>query len=537
MRSCIWLIASLGTIGCIDSSLTLDSTSQSATSRGEYIVVMDGAPHGRSPERAHVDAVMDRLAAAHGADLKWRYSYAVRGFSARMTSEAAEALAGEPGVAYVEPSVVMTASGVESNATWGLDRIDQRDRPLDTRYNYGSDGSGVTAFVIDTGINTSHSEFAGRIDMSLAAYAVDDGYGFEDCNGHGTHVSATIAGTILGVAKKATIVPVRVLDCEGSGQSSNTIAALDYVAQVHPPSSVVNMSLGGAASDATDAAVRALVGSGVTVVVAAGNENQNACDVSPAREPMAITVGASTNTDARANFSNYGSCVDLFAPGLDITSAWIGGAGATNTISGTSMASPHVAGAAALYLAQNAGSTPARVGQGLVQSATPGKLSGVAGSPNLLLYTTFSGAPPAGGPSVAITAPTDAAQVAPTFAVTVDASGAQSVALALDGTSIGTDTAAPYEFAVANAAAGMHVVEVIATDASGATTRTQITVTVAAGGGDLGLGGGNNPVPPPVGDDGGGCSVTTAPHPLLVAMALFALRRRRRAKPRAAADV
>jgi len=505
-------------INCIESS-PFETTQQHASVDGEYIVVLDGAPHGRLAERADIDALIDRLAAEHGAQLHHRYSYALRGFSARMSDAAADAIARDPAVAFVEPNGRVWATTTENNATWGLDRIDQRDLPLDTQYTYAADGTGATVFVIDTGINTSHVEFTGRINTNLAAYAIDDGYGYEDCNGHGTHVSGTIAGSVLGVAKKATLVPLRVLDCEGTGPSEGTIAALDYVVQVHPPKSVVNMSLGGAASPATDTAVRNVVGAGVTVVVAAGNENQDACNVSPAREPTAITVGASTKTDARASFSNYGSCVDLFAPGFDIRSAWINGSSAINTISGTSMASPHVAGAAALYVAQNAGATPAQVAAGLTQSASQNKLSGVAGSPNLLLYTTF-GAPSSG--DVRITSPADGAQVASSFIVTVDAPNARSVVLAIDGTMIGSDTAAPYSFDVTNLPAGMHELEVTASDSAGATSRAMITVVVASG--DGGLGGGNNFPPPP--PEEGGCAASRGASPLLFVLA-FMLRRRR----------
>ena len=517
MRACFALLATI--TGCIDSAF--ESTHQVVTSADEYIVVLDGPPHGRSADRADVDALIDRLIADHSAQLHHRYAFALRGFSARMTQAAAEALVHHPAVVSVEPNVAIRATTIQANATWGLDRIDQRDLPLDTRYNYAADGTGVTVFVIDSGINTSHVEFAGRINHDLAAYAIEDGYYYEDCHGHGTHVAGTIAGTILGVAKRATIVPIRIFDCAGDGVSGGSVAALDYVGQNKTAKSVVNMSLGGPASTAVDTAVQNLVAANVTIVVAAGNENQDACNVSPAREPTAITVAASTKTDARASFSNYGSCVDLFAPGLDITSAWINSSTTINTISGTSMASPHVAGVAALYLAQNPGSTPAQVAAGITQSATSNKLGGVAGSPNRLVYTTFS---PPSTSQVRITAPADGAQVASSFAVTVDATNARSVSLAIDGMMLGSDTTAPYAFDVPNAAAGVHTIEATATDAAGATESARIMVTVAAND-DIGLGGGMGFPPAPI-PDNDGCAASHGASPLL-ALFLLLLRRRR----------
>jgi subtilisin family serine protease len=292
-------------IACVDQEPLEVSTkvirhTEAITDR--YIVVLEHAYD------------LDKLVARHNTRVKHRYSVALNGFSAEMTEAEAVALADDPGVRFVEQDTPVYASASQSNPTYGLDRIDQPNLPLDNVYNFATDGAGTTVFVIDTGLNTTHVEFTGRVRTDLARTAIDDGEGYEDCNGHGTHVAGTVAGSVYGVAKKASIVPIRVLDCEGSGSSSGVIAGMDYVAQNHPPRSVVNMSLGGAAGDAKDAAVRNLVASGVTVVVAAGNENTDACNSSPAREPMAITVGSTTSTDARSSFSNFGTCLDVFAP-------------------------------------------------------------------------------------------------------------------------------------------------------------------------------------------------------------------------------
>jgi subtilisin family serine protease len=480
----------------------------------EYIVVLEDGPAAA--------AAAERLAARYAAGIRHRYTAALRGFSARMSEADARALAGDPDVALVEQNGVVRASTTQDSATFGLDRIDQRTLPLDGKYTFTSDGLGTTVFVIDTGIRTTHAEFTGRIVPG--ATAIGDGNGVEDCNGHGSHVAGTIGGTTFGVAKRVSLSPVRVLDCEGSGSNDGVIAGVDWVTAHHPARSVANMSLGGTASVALDIAIRAAVTSGVTVVVAAGNEAQDACNVSPAREPMAITVGATTSTDARADFSNFGTCVDLMAPGVNITSAGIASDTATRVLSGTSMASPHVAGAAALFVAQNPSATPAQVAAGLLASATPNLLSGLLGSPNRLLYTSFAAGPvPA---PVAITAPANGAQVDSTFTVTVDAAGAQQVELRVDGTPLVVDPAAPFGFEVRNAPPGMHTVEAVARDGAGQTATTSITVTVRSGGG-IGIDPGTTPPAPPVtDDDGGGCSTgggTALGGALLALLALLAL--------------
>lgn len=349
---------------------------------GEYIVVL-------KDDVRDVPGLARGLAAQAGGRVGFVYGTALKGFSISVgNAQAAEALARNPNVAYVEPDQEVTAVGTQSPATWGIDRIDQRDLPLNNSYNFSADGTGVTAYIVDTGIRIAHTEFGGRaaLGADYARQRARDG----DCNGHGTHVAGTVGGATYGVAEKVRLVAVRVLDCQGSGTTSGVIAGIDWVAANAVKPAVANMSLGGGASTSLDNAVANAVASGVTFVVAAGNESVDACTKSPARAATAITVGATNNVDARPSFSNFGTCVDLFAPGVGITSAWHTSNTATNTISGTSMASPHVAGVAALYLAGNRSATPAQVASAITANATSGKVSGAgAGSPNRLLFTNY----------------------------------------------------------------------------------------------------------------------------------------------------
>jgi len=348
---------------------------------GQYIVVLNEGANPRS------------VAAVAGVSPRYVYTAAVNGFAAELNQGQLNALQHNPSVAYIEQNQPVQASVTQLNATWGLDRIDQASLPLSTTFTYGNTGAGVRAYIVDTGILLTHSDVVGR--ASTGYDAVTAGGSAIDCNGHGTHVAGTVGGTVYGVAKAASLIAVRVLDCAGSGSTAGVIAGVDWVANNHVKPAVANMSLGGGASTTLDNAVKGAIAKGVTFAVAAGNGNflgiqANACNYSPARVPEAITVGATDKTDKKASFSNYGTCVDIFAPGVGITSAWYTSATATNTISGTSMASPHVAGVAALYLQSNPGATPAGVASALIAGATTGKVTSAGtGSPNRLLFTAY----------------------------------------------------------------------------------------------------------------------------------------------------
>jgi aqualysin 1 len=335
-----------------------------------------------------------------GGQIHHTYSSAIKGFAASIPDAALAGIRNNPNVQSVEQDQTVSLNQVSSpqnQVTWGLDRIDQADRPLDTQYNFTQTGAGVYAFIIDTGIRADHMEFAGRVRTGFNS--VPDANGTNDCNGHGTHVAGTVGGSTWGVAKGVSITPVRVLDCAGSGAWSGVIAGIDFVANSPLRPAVANMSLGGGVSATVDAAVAGAVAKGVTMVVAAGNNGADACNYSPAREPSAITVGATTSIDYRASYSNFGPCVDIFAPGHIITSAWNTSSTASNSISGTSMATPHVVGVAALALAANPAATPADMAAFLTSTATPNRLTLVAAAtPNLLLYSMGNGgnvAPPA----------------------------------------------------------------------------------------------------------------------------------------------
>jgi subtilisin family serine protease len=324
---------------------------------------------------ADAEAVADDLVTSKGGVVTHVYEHAVNGFAATLSDALLTVLRGDARVRSIELDRTMRASDTQSpTPSWGLDRVDQRDLPLSNSYTYATTGTNVDVYVIDTGILTTHPDFAGRAVHGTDA--VDGDANATDCNGHGTHVAGTVGGTQYGVAKQVRLIAVRVLDCGGSGATSGVIAGLDWVVANHPAGkpAVANMSLGGSASSTLDAAVNRVIGDGVTMAVAAGNEDTDACTKSPARVPDALTVAASDRKDAKASFSNRGTCVDLFAPGVDITSAWLGNG--TDTISGTSMAAPHVAGAAALYLEANPGATPSQVNTAINGAATPNKISG-----------------------------------------------------------------------------------------------------------------------------------------------------------------
>ena len=391
--------AALALAACSDpaappvTTVELPSASRAGTAPGvgspipdEYIVVF------RS-DVADARGLARQLAAAHGASVRFSYTSAIRGFAGHMSAQAAAALARNPNVAYVEQDQVVTADGVQTGATWGLDRIDQTALPLDGSYSYATTARTVTAYIIDTGIRFSHGEFGGR---AKTGYDAVDGGAADDCNGHGTHVAGTVGGATYGVAKDVNLIAVRVLDCSGSGSWSGVIAGMDWVAQNRVLPAVANMSLGGGASTAVDQALQRMIGNGVATAVAAGNGNQagrqqDACASSPARVPEAMTIGATDRTDTKASWSNYGNCVDWFAPGVGITSAWSTSNSATNTISGTSMATPHVTGAAALWLATHATDSPAQVASALAAASTKGIVRNSSTAHNDLLYVGSDG--------------------------------------------------------------------------------------------------------------------------------------------------
>ena len=360
----------------------------SATDR--YIVVFEKGTSDDAVRAARSDA------RSQGARIHHTYRTALDGFAATLPASALRGLRHNPRVDYLEADRQVRATDTQSPATWGLDRIDQRALPLNNAFTYDRAGAGVTAYIIDTGIRRTHAEFSGR---AVSGYtAISDGRGTDDCHGHGTHVAGTVGGETYGVAQDVGLVAVRVLDCQGSGANSGVIAGVDWVTSNHTAGSpaVANMSLGGGVSSALDTAVNNSINDGVTYALAAGNDNgANACNSSPSRVAAGLTVGSTTNTDARSSFSNIGSCLDLFAPGSNITSAWIGSDSATNTISGTSMATPHVAGAAAAYLQGTPSASPATVSNAIVSNATTGVVTNAGtGSPNRLLYTGTGGTPP-----------------------------------------------------------------------------------------------------------------------------------------------
>ncbi len=364
---------------------------QAAGTFHDYVVVF----HANVTDPA---AEAQTLMAGRGGQVRFTYTSAVKGFAVTLPEAAAEAfldaMARNPNVDYVEVDKPVSGSQTtQSNATWSLDRSDQRDLPLSGSYSYAGNGAGVRAYVIDSGIRSTHTDFGGRV---LPGYSViSDGYGTADCNGHGTHVAGSLGATTWGVAKGVSLVPVRVLACDGSGTLSGVIAGIDWVAANAVKPALINMSLGGGASSTLDSAVANTVAKGIPVVVAAGNSSANACNYSPAREPSALTIAATTSADARASFSNFGTCVDLFAPGNSIASTWYSSDTATATASGTSMASPHVAGLVAQILQGTPGATPAQVADQVKAAATTGKVTDAgSGSPNLLLYTTTSSSSP-----------------------------------------------------------------------------------------------------------------------------------------------
>lgn len=443
-----------------------------------YIVVLKDTATLRGKG---VPAVAAQLAGGLGGTVGHTYSHALKGFEVSLRESAAQRLAADPAVEYVQRNGVYTITDTQTGPTWGLDRIDQHALPLDSSYTYPTTAATVHAYIIDTGVLTTHSDFGGR--ASSGYDFVDNDSDATDCNGHGTHVSGTIGGASYGVAKQVQLVGVRVLSCSGSGTTAQVAAGIDWVTANAVKPAVANMSLGGSADTTLDTAVSNSIAAGVTYAVAAGNGNilgvaQDACNYSPARVPEAITVGATNSSDAKASWSNYGSCLDIFAPGVDITSDWYSSTTATNTISGTSMATPHVVGVAALVLAANPSYTPAQVRDYLVNNATSGVVTSPGtNSPNKLLYVVNGGTTPTDDFSVSL-APTSGSaapggSVSTTVATAVTAGSAQTVAL----TASGLPSGATASFSPSSVTAGSSSALTIATAASTPAGSYPITVT------------------------------------------------------------
>ncbi|WP_337080526.1 S8 family peptidase [Acinetobacter pittii] len=360
----------------------LSSSEAKGIIKNQYIVILN-KDVGSSNEFAQ------GIAKQHGGKVLQTYDAVLKGFAIYLPDVAStafvEAMKKNPKVVSVENDTIMKIDATtQSNPDWGLDRIDQKNLPLDSAYSYLQTGSGTTAYIVDTGILSTHQQFSGRV---LSGYtAISDGNGTNDCHGHGTHVAGTVGGSTYGVAKNVSLVPIRILGCDGSGASSNVIAGLDWILKNGKKPAVVNMSLGGDANTSLDSAVENLFNNGYVMVVAAGNSNTDACSSSPARVSKAITVAATDSTDTRASYSNYGSCVDIFAPGSQINSSWIGSNTATKVLNGTSMATPHVAGVVAEMLQSTPTATPQTISNNLLNQASNNVVKNPSGSPNRLLY-------------------------------------------------------------------------------------------------------------------------------------------------------
>ncbi|MDG4822229.1 S8 family peptidase [Asanoa sp. WMMD1127] len=479
---------------------------------GSYIVVFKDT----AVARTSVDGSATTLASRHGGSVVRTYRAALRGFELRATEAQAKKVAANPNVAYVEQNHTVHALGTQPNPpSWGLDRIDQRNLPLNQSYTYPNTAANVHAYIVDTGIRTTHQDFGGR---AVSGFDAVDGGAADDCNGHGTHVAGTVGGGAYGVAKGVRLVAVRVLNCQGSGTNAQVIGGIDWVTANAVKPAVANMSLGGGANTSIDNAVNNAINSGVTFAIAAGNGNilgqrQNACNYSPARVPNAITVGATQNNDAAASFSNFGTCVDILAPGVNITSSWSTGDTATNTISGTSMATPHVAGAAALVLSANPGWSNQQVRDYLVNNSTPNVVTNPGtGTPNRLLFVVNDGTPPANDFAVSVSPAAGSVTAGASATTTVNTATTSGTAQTVSFSASGLPSGATASFNPASVTSGgsstltittsaatpsgTYSVTVTGTGAAGARTATYaLTVTGGTGGGCSGTNGTDVAIP------------------------------------------
>ncbi len=385
----LWLGTLVVFTACADQ---IDSIGQNTDQTAQYIVVFksssDKMQISSADKDIQVQSQLKALSIEYNVVESLSFSRVLAGGVYRLNKSQLEKIKKDPMVAYVEPDYIATINESQTNPSWGLDRIDQAGSSLDKTYSYQVAGKDVNAYIIDTGIVTNHVDFGSR---AVSGYdAVDNDNDAADCNGHGTHVAGTVGGTKYGVAKEVNLIAVRVLGCSGSGSYSGVIKGIEWVTKNHKKPAVANMSLGGPVSQALEDAMKASIQAGVTYVVAAGNEKTDACNSSPSRLAEAITVGSIEKNDKRSSFSNWGTCLDVFAPGTDILSAWYTSSTATNTISGTSMAAPHVAGVAALVLSVEPDRSPAEVADIIVKNSLSDKISDVkTGSPNKLVNTEF----------------------------------------------------------------------------------------------------------------------------------------------------
>jgi subtilisin family serine protease len=445
---------------------------------GSYIVVFKDS----SVTRAGVAAAARNLAARLGGHVVRTYGFALRGFEISSNATTAARIAAHPSVQFVEANMTVHTMDTQPNPpSWGLDRIDQRSLPLDGAYTYPNTASTVHAYIIDTGIRTTHTTFGGRATSGFDAI---DGGAADDCHGHGTHVAGTVGGSQYGVAKQVRLHAVRVLNCQGSGTNAQVIAGIDWVTANAVDPAVANMSLGGGANSSIDTAVNNSINSGITYAIAAGNgdifgNRQNACNFSPARVANAVTVGATQSNDAAATFSNYGTCVDILAPGVSITSSWSTGDTATNTISGTSMATPHVAGAAALTLQANPTWSPQQVRDQLVNTATTGAISNVGtGTPNRLLFVG-GGAPPGNDFSISVSPTSGSVAAGGSVGATVNTATTSGSTQTVNLSASGLPSGASASFNPASVASGGSSAVTFSTSTSTPSGTYPVTITGA----------------------------------------------------------